>query len=138
MELCEDTAVAANAGLWTLHDMVPKIVVTNAELDVHGMAQYFEELHRDDSVDVVRFLRKFVRGTKVSDLQRLAAGWTDLTVLDHDRNAARGRQDSKEFERITGAFTKIGVALKDTSDPKSGKITTFWQVRGAGPAEVVA
>lgn len=129
--------MAANVGLWTLQDMVPKIVVTNADLDVHGMAQYFEELHRDDSVDVVRFLRKFVRGTKVSDLQRLAAGWTDLTVLDQDRTAARARQDAKEFERITGVFTKIGVVVKDMSDPKSGKITTYWQVRGASPAGVV-
>jgi hypothetical protein len=111
--------------------MVPKIVVTNGDLDVHGMARYFEQVHRDESVDVVRFMRKFADGTQVRDLQRLAGHWTELSSLDSACAAARSRKDSKETERITIKFTKIGIAVKDSKDPKTGEINTTWEVHAA-------
>lgn len=108
--------------------MVPKIIVTNAGLDVHGMAQYFEEIHREDSVDVVRFLRKFIAGTLISDLQLLKTRWNELPMLDSDRAAARARKDVKEFERLTAELNGIGVVLKDYKHPKTGELTTMWEV----------
>ncbi len=117
-----------NVGLWTLHDMVPKIVVTNGDLDVHGMARYFEQMHREESVDVVRFLRKFVSGTRVGDLQRLASGWSELSALDSERSAARNRKDFKEGDRITGELAKIGVAARDAKNARTGEIETTWEV----------
>lgn len=120
--------MAANVGLWTLQEMVPKIIVTNAGLDVHGMAQYFEEIHRDESVDVVRFLRKFVAGTLVSDLQLLKSRWNELPALDSERSAARARRDQKEFDRLTLELSNIGVVPKDYKHPKTGELTTMWEV----------
>ena len=120
--------MAANAGLWTLQEMLPKIIVTNAGLDVHGMAQYFEEIHREDSVDVVRFLRKFVAGTLISDLQLLKNRWNELPALDSERAAARARKDVKEFDRLTAELSAIGVNLKDYKHPKTGELTTMWEV----------
>ena len=117
-----------NAALWTLNDMVPKIVVTNGDLDVHGMARYFEETHRDELVDVVRFLRKFVSGTRVGDLKRLAGGWTELAALDSERAAARSRKDFKEGDRITNELAKIGVAARDAKNARTGEIETTWEV----------
>jgi hypothetical protein len=111
--------------------MVPKIVVTNGDLDVHGMARYFEQMHRIESVDVVRFMRKFADGTQVRDLQRLAGHWTELASLDTARAAARGRKDAKESERITGKFSKIGVSVKDSTNPKTGEMNTTWEVNAA-------
>jgi cysteinyl-tRNA synthetase len=108
--------------------MVPKIVVTNGDLDVHGMARYFEQVHRAESIDVVRFMRKFVDGTQVRDLQRLADHWTELASLDSERTAASGSKNSKESERIASKFSNIGVAVKDTRDPKTGEITSTWEV----------
>ncbi len=127
----EDNGLAATPGLWTLSDMLPKIVVTNADLDVHGMAQYFEQMHRDESVDVVRFLRKFVRGTLVKDLRRLAGRWNELPGLDNERIAALTRRDIKEGHRIALEIGRIGVALSETKDPRTGKITTNWKVEPA-------
>lgn len=123
--------MAVNAGLWTVGDLVPKIVVTNADLDVHGMAQYFEQIHREESVDVVRFLRKFVRGTLVRDLQSLAGRWNELAALDSESAAARQRKDARESERIAAELARIGVLLRETKHPKTGEITTTWQVRPA-------
>jgi cysteinyl-tRNA synthetase len=108
--------------------MVPKIIVTNGGLDVHGMARYFEQIHREDSVDVVRFLRKFTQGTLVRDLQSLKNRWSELAALDSERTAARARKDTKESDRLTAELTKIGIALKDSKDPKTGEITTTWEV----------
>jgi hypothetical protein len=108
--------------------MVPKIVETNADLEVHGMAQYFEEIHRDESVDVVRFMRRFVPGTRVGDLCALAGRWNELSALDAERAAALKRKDVSEIERLRTVFSGIGVALKDTRDPKTGEIVTAWEV----------
>lgn len=127
--------MAVNAGLWTVNDMVPKIVETNGDLDVHGMAQYFEEVHRAESVEVVRFLRKFTAGTRVRDLQNLADRWNELSALDNDRAGARARQDQKEFDRTTAELLRIGVAVNDFKNAKTGELTTTWEVRGATHAK---
>ncbi|MEQ1670648.1 MAG: hypothetical protein ABL893_07310 [Hyphomicrobium sp.] len=127
--------MAINAGLWTVTDMVPKIVETNGDLDVHGMAQYFEEVHRAESVEVVRFLRKFVAGTRVRDLQNLADRWNELSALDSERASARARKDQKDFDRTTAEFLRVGVAVKDFKNAKTGEITTTWEVRTATPSK---
>ena len=128
--------MAVHPGLWTLSDMVPKIVVTNGDLDVHGMARYFEQVHRDESVEVVRFMRKFAHGTLVRDVQGLANRWSELSALDSDRTAARIRKDFRESDRLTGELTKIGVSLRDWKDPNSGEITTTWVVHSASAREL--
>jgi cysteinyl-tRNA synthetase len=44
------------------------------------------------------------------------------------RNAARKSKDFKEADRIRDELAAMGVALKDSKDPKTGEITTTWEV----------
>ena len=127
-DFTEDLELATNAKLWTISDMLPKIIVTNADLDVHGMAQYFEQMHHEESVDVVKFLFKFVPGTLVRDLRKLTGRWVELPRLDVERAIARKANNVKEDSRILAEFTLIGVTPRDFSDPKTGEVTTAWEV----------
>ena len=52
------------------------------------------------------------------------------------RNAARAAKDFKESDRIRDKLAKMGIALKDSKDPKTGEIITTWEVRASGPTEV--
>ncbi len=124
------------AELWTLDDMMPKIAGTSSGLEVHGMARYFEQMHRQELVEVVKFLRRFVPGTLVGDLRALANCSTELAGLDRARTAAGKAKDVKESNRIRGELEKMGVTMKDTSDPKTGAIITTWEVHASGTSEV--
>lgn len=132
----EDINVPVTAGLWTLDDMMPKIAGTSSELEVHGMARYFEQMHRQESVDVVKFLRRFVPGTLVGDLRTLANHWPDLAGLDRARAAAGKAKDFAESNRIRDELAKMGITLKDSKDPKTGEIVTTWEVRASGTTEL--
>ena len=45
------------------------------------------------------------------------------------RNSARKAKDFKEADRIRDELATMGIALKDSKDPKTGEITTTWEVR---------
>ncbi len=51
-----------------------------------------------------------------------------MPALDSERAAARARKDAKEFDRLTAELSRIGVNLKDYKHPKTGEITTMWEV----------
>jgi cysteinyl-tRNA synthetase len=51
------------------------------------------------------------------------------------RNEARKRKDFKESDRIRDELAAMGIALKDSKDPKTGEIVTTWEVRASGPTE---
>jgi cysteinyl-tRNA synthetase len=114
---------------------MPKIVGTSSELEVHGMARYFEQMHKQESIDVVKFMRRFVPGTLVGDLRSLTNRWVDLVGLDRARTAAGKARDFKEADRIRDELAKMGIGLNDSKDPKTGEIVTTWEVRAAGTAE---
>jgi cysteinyl-tRNA synthetase len=44
------------------------------------------------------------------------------------RNAARAAKDFKEADRICGELEAMGITLKDAKDPKTGELTTTWEV----------
>ncbi len=44
------------------------------------------------------------------------------------RNAARKAKDFKESDRIRDELAKIGVALKDSKDPRTGELRTTWEI----------
>jgi cysteinyl-tRNA synthetase len=45
------------------------------------------------------------------------------------RAAARSRKDFAEADRIRKELDAMGIALKDTKDPKTGELVTTWEVK---------
>jgi cysteinyl-tRNA synthetase len=45
------------------------------------------------------------------------------------RAAARARKDFAEADRIRAELDAMGIALKDSKDPKTGEMTTTWEVK---------
>jgi len=51
-----------------------------------------------------------------------------VSSLVETRNAARAAKDFKEADRIRGELEAMGITLKDAKDPKTGELTTTWEV----------
>jgi cysteinyl-tRNA synthetase len=51
-----------------------------------------------------------------------------IEALIAARLAARKAKDFKESDRIRDELAKMGIALKDSKDPKTGEIVTTWEV----------
>ncbi|MDO9382703.1 MAG: cysteine--tRNA ligase [Hyphomicrobiaceae bacterium] len=51
-----------------------------------------------------------------------------VSGLIEARSAARRAKDFKESDRIRDELAAMGVQLKDAKDPKTGEITTSWEV----------
>jgi cysteinyl-tRNA synthetase len=58
-----------------------------------------------------------------------------VDALISERNAARKTKNFKEADRIRDELAAMGIALKDSKDPKTGEIVTTWEVRASGPTE---
>ena len=43
---------------------------------------------------------------------------------------ARRNKDFKESDRIRDELAAMGVAIKDSKDPKTGDIVTNWELKG--------
>jgi cysteinyl-tRNA synthetase len=44
------------------------------------------------------------------------------------RNDARRAKNFKEADRIRDELAAMGITLKDAKDPKTGELTTTWEV----------
>ena len=58
-----------------------------------------------------------------------------MQALIEARSAARKARDFKEADRIRDELAGMGIALKDAKDPKTGEITTTWEVRAPSTTE---
>ena len=56
------------------------------------------------------------------------AAKADVDALIGARNAARAAKNFKEADRIRGELEAMGIILKDAKDPKTGELTTTWEV----------
>jgi cysteinyl-tRNA synthetase len=56
------------------------------------------------------------------------AAKTDVDALIAARNAARAAKNFKEADRIRGELEAMGIILKDAKNPKTGELTTTWEV----------
>ena len=73
----------------------------------------------------------FVDGELRISFSGNAATETDeanIKSLVDARLAARKAKDFKESDRIRDELAKMGIALKDSKDPKTGDIVTTWEV----------
>ena len=53
---------------------------------------------------------------------------SDVSALIEARKAARAAKDFKEADRIRDELEAMGITLKDAKDPKTGELTTIWEV----------
>ncbi len=58
-----------------------------------------------------------------------------IEALIASRQAARKARDFKQSDRIRDELAAMGVALKDSKDPKTGEITTTWEIRAPSTTE---
>jgi cysteinyl-tRNA synthetase len=58
----------------------------------------------------------------------VTAAKADVDALIVARNAARAGKNFKEADRIRGELEAMGIVVKDAKDPKTGKLTTTWEV----------
>jgi len=60
--------------------------------------------------------------------KRIGGRTTEIERLIAERTAARSKKDFKESDRIRDELAKMGVALKDSKDPKTGESITTWEI----------
>jgi cysteinyl-tRNA synthetase len=59
-----------------------------------------------------------------------------VSELIESRLCARSAKNFEEADRIRDELAAMGIALKDSKDPKSGEIVTTWEVRASGTGDV--
>jgi cysteinyl-tRNA synthetase len=59
---------------------------------------------------------------------RVGVDKLQVNELISARLKARKRKDFKESDRIRDELAAMGIALKDSKDPKTGEIVTTWEV----------
>jgi cysteinyl-tRNA synthetase len=66
-----------------------------------------------------------------TEKRRAPAAVDEETIVDFiaARAAARARKDFAEADRIRAELDAMGIALKDSKDPKTGELITTWEVK---------
>ncbi|HUJ38684.1 MAG TPA: cysteine--tRNA ligase, partial [Hyphomicrobium sp.] len=88
------------------------------------------ELYGDETIDQALLLigvdvRSYARWLRTRDMNMSSDKVESLLAA---RFEARKRKDFKEADRIRDELAAMGIALKDSKDPKTGEIVTTWEV----------
>jgi cysteinyl-tRNA synthetase len=67
-------------------------------------------------------------GTKIIGVPMPLARDDEIKNRIAKRNAARQAKNFKEADRIRDELAAMGITLKDAKDPKTGELTTTWEV----------
>ena len=122
------------AALTILHGICDEFGKTSAENSSKG-EHHLDALHNGLALlgfnEVASFERRLIRFNK--DRAGIEVGKVDSLVSA--RSAARKTKNFKEADRIRDELAAMGIALKDSKDPKTGEITTTWEVRAPSTTE---
>lgn len=109
-------------------DIVSSVQNLSGDFEIRDIA---ERLNQNLSKAARNFIFKFAPGTAVRDIKTLFSDVTNvqrLIDLDHHRILARKAKDFKESDRLRDELTRLGIAVKDAKDAKTGELTTTWEV----------
>jgi cysteinyl-tRNA synthetase len=91
--------------------------------------------HQNELMTGLSLVRHADRSVRVGDVMRFKERLGAINAAIPARSVARKAKDFKEGDRIRDELAGMGIALKDFKDPKTGEITTTWEVRASGPTE---
>ncbi|HWM31810.1 MAG TPA: cysteine--tRNA ligase [Methyloceanibacter sp.] len=77
-------------------------------------------------IDIDKYDRDWMQTQAQSNIS--AEVRSKASTLIEARNAARASKNFKEADRIRAELEAMGITLKDAKDPKTGELTTTWEV----------
>jgi cysteinyl-tRNA synthetase len=98
-----------------------------AELHKLHSAGHWSELRASLGFHGFSGERSRIERVKARDAAATASN-ADVAALIGARNAARAAKNFGEADRIRGELEAMGIVLKDAKDPKTGELTTTWEV----------
>jgi cysteinyl-tRNA synthetase len=126
------------AKVWTDKDKGGAQPIVDALADDLNTPQAIAELHKLDDAGAqgaLGYALSFLgfTGATLAAEQSATAAQRDALAPKVEpmiaaRLAARKAKDFKEGDRIRDELAAMGIALKDSKDPKTGEIVTTWEV----------
>ena len=105
--------------------------------ELHGLRNAAQKSGGDaahaEFVGTLRFLGFLGETAEAWNARRRSAAGIDVArveALVAARLAARNARNFAESDRLRDELAGLGVALKDAKDPRTGQITTTWEVKG--------